>query len=291
GEIRLHYIEWRPTEPTRKPALLLLHGTSSNALYWRRLAQLIPQRRVVALDLRGHGRSARPGSGYSVVEVARDAAHVVDELRLGKPLVVGHSWGVAVGIQLAVAYPAAVMGAVLVDGPVYPLSRCLSWEEAERQMRTLRPVYRDVAEAEAAQAALLRQAWGDDLRDFVRAGLTHGDAGWTPVLPEGARLEMLRSLYDFRPDELIPKVTAPVLMIMGSDARDGVAPDVLACWRRGAQIADRRQGRVITYPCQHDIPLVQPRELALDVERVAEDAVSSIGARLPAPRMTTDWSD
>ncbi|MDQ6897990.1 MAG: alpha/beta hydrolase [Actinomycetota bacterium] len=279
GDVPLHYVQWCPTDKAREPSLLLIHGTSSNALYWTRLARYLGDRRVVALDLRGHGRSAHPESGYSVEEMAADAARAVDRLGLEHSLLVGHSFGVAVALQLASARPNLITGAVLVDGPVSSLSKCLSWPEAERQMRTPSPIYQDLGEAEAAQAGLLGPAWGDDLRDFVRAGFRRTEAGWVPMLPEGPRLEMLQSLYDFYPDDLLPRVRGPVLMVMGSNSVDGVAPDVLACWRTGAEHAVRHSqlGRVITYPSQHDIPLVKPIELAGGVKQTAVQTASFSG--------------
>jgi pimeloyl-ACP methyl ester carboxylesterase len=280
GEVPLHYVQWCPPDRGRGPSLLLLHGTSSNALYWTRVARSLTDRRIVALDLRGHGRSSRPDSGYSVEDMAADAARALDALGLEQSFVVGHSWGVAIALQLAAARPDVVVGAAFVDGPVSPLSNCLSWPEAERQMRTPSPIYRDLEDAEAAQANLLGQAWGDDLRDFVRAGFRRTEAGWVPVLPEKARLQILRSLYDFRPDALLPRISRPVLMVMGSKAGDGVAPDVLACWRNGSELAVRhcRQGRLLRYSSQHDIPLVRTMELARDVEAVATEAGSSVSA-------------
>ena len=59
--VRLHYLEWTPdSEAERQPACLLLHGLSSNARYWERLAQHLPGRRLVALDQRGHGLTGQP---------------------------------------------------------------------------------------------------------------------------------------------------------------------------------------------------------------------------------------
>jgi pimeloyl-ACP methyl ester carboxylesterase len=274
GDVRLHYVEWCAGDRARGLSLLLLHGTSSNALYWSRLARRLTDHRTVALDLRGHGRSGHPASGYTVDDMAADAAQALTSLGLSRSLVVGHSWGVAVGLHLGAARPDLIMGAVLVDGPVSPLSTCLTWEEAERQMRTPSPAYQDLAEAEAAQAALLDGAWGEDLRDFVRAGFRRSEVGWVPVLEEGPRLQMLRSLYDFRPNELLAKVAGPVRMVMGSDSRDGVAPAVLGCWRAGARTSVDviRRGRLVTYESQHDVPLIQPVELATDVEQTMAEA-------------------
>ncbi|TMD34701.1 MAG: alpha/beta fold hydrolase, partial [Chloroflexi bacterium] len=61
GGFDLHYVEWRPEGEARPdPPVLLLHGLSSNARYWDRLARELRGRHLVALDQRGHGLSGRP---------------------------------------------------------------------------------------------------------------------------------------------------------------------------------------------------------------------------------------
>ncbi|MGH7777280.1 MAG: alpha/beta fold hydrolase, partial [Candidatus Dormibacterales bacterium] len=102
--LRLHVVEWGdPGAPP--PALLLLHGLSSNARFWDRLAARLPHRRLVALDQRSHGLSDRPGEGYRTRDLVEDAAHVVAARGLGRPVVAGHSWGAAIALALSAARP------------------------------------------------------------------------------------------------------------------------------------------------------------------------------------------
>jgi pimeloyl-ACP methyl ester carboxylesterase len=60
GGVRLNWLEWAPSGPPEPPAILLLHGLSSNARYWERVARRMNNRRLVALDQRSHGLSGRP---------------------------------------------------------------------------------------------------------------------------------------------------------------------------------------------------------------------------------------
>src|SRR2546421_5439105 len=99
--VRLHYLEWEPVGDPQEPALFMLHGLSSNALVWERMARHLPARRMVALDQRSHGLSDRPTDGYASSELVEDAAHTIRELGLGQPLVLGHSWGAAVALEVA----------------------------------------------------------------------------------------------------------------------------------------------------------------------------------------------
>ena len=74
-EIRLHYLEW----PGSGPPAVLLHGRGLCAQVWRPTAESLASRfRVVAMDLRGHGDSDKPGS-YNWEDVAPDLKGFVEE--------------------------------------------------------------------------------------------------------------------------------------------------------------------------------------------------------------------
>ncbi len=235
---------------------------------WGRVAAELPHRRVLALDLRGHGRSDRPGSGYTVEAMAADVAHALRSLALDG-VVVGHSWGVPVALRLAAVEPTLVSRLVLVDGPIASLAGRMSLEEADREMRPPARCYRSPEEIEVDTRRFLREAWGDDLREFARASFTWTPQGWCPVLPEAGRMEMVRSLHAFQPEPLLEGLAMPTLIVMASDASDGVAPGVLGWWRSQAEMAAARcrWGEARRYDSGHDIPLIRPAQLAADIDR------------------------
>jgi pimeloyl-ACP methyl ester carboxylesterase len=76
---------------------------------------------VTAYDLRGVGQSGRPPSGYSIPELADDVAKLCAEVGIAKPVVVGHSLGGMIAVDLAARYPSLPGALVLVDpGPIDP---------------------------------------------------------------------------------------------------------------------------------------------------------------------------
>ncbi len=121
---RFHYLSW--SEARRElPAAILLHGITSSALSWVRVAPALADRyRVFALDMRGHGDSIKPSKGtYSLRHAADDAAAFIDVMGLERPLLMGHSWGGATAMVLASGFesqkPAPLFTKVILEDPAY----------------------------------------------------------------------------------------------------------------------------------------------------------------------------
>src|SRR5215469_610667 len=99
--------------PGGEPAILAMHGLASNARWWDLVgAELAPAHRVVAVDLRGHGQSDRPETGYDFDTVVADVREVVEALTPRPLVVAGHSWGASVALAYAAAHAERVLGAV-----------------------------------------------------------------------------------------------------------------------------------------------------------------------------------
>jgi pimeloyl-ACP methyl ester carboxylesterase len=285
--VGLHYIEWRPDEDSRdERPLLLLHGLSSNARYWDRLAGKLPGHRIVALDQRGHGLTGRPphapslAGGYGMDQLLDDAAAVIADLGLDRPVVVGHSWGATVALELVGTRPGLASGLVFIDGPVQSAANMFSWEDAQHFMQPPLPRFVTFADAIAQSAGDFRGAWGDDLVPFVKARvLSDGDA-LVLTLTAPVRLELLRGLYDSQPDVLWPRIDVPAIAML---ARDG--PARVAGWKelgaaRLATLAPRIEVRWFDTP--HDIPIFAPAEVAAEVERVSAAAGAASGSEATA---------
>ncbi len=101
--IKLHYLEWGERG---KPDLLLVHGWTSFATSWSGVAEHFCHRyHIVAPDLRGHGESDKPATGYRLRDFAEDIRQLIANLNLQKPAYVGHSWGGNIGTILAADSP------------------------------------------------------------------------------------------------------------------------------------------------------------------------------------------
>jgi pimeloyl-ACP methyl ester carboxylesterase len=115
GDVRLFFTD----EGTGSPPILFIHGYTCDSHDWMwQLPYFERAHRVIAVDLRGHGRSSVPDSGFDAPIFANDLAGLIDELGCGPVVAVGHSLGGLVASTLAVEYPTLVQAVVSVD-PAY----------------------------------------------------------------------------------------------------------------------------------------------------------------------------
>jgi pimeloyl-ACP methyl ester carboxylesterase len=153
------------------PPVVLVHGLCDNRHVMAPLAdRLLDRHRVVRIDLRGHGDSDAPERGYAVATLAADVAYVCDHLDITDAVIVGHSLGGAVAMQLAAQRPDMVAAVALLDGALL--------------------FHEEVAQGAAPMLEALRTpAWRDAVHGFVDTGFIATDA---PELRRRAHDEVAR---------------------------------------------------------------------------------------------------
>ena len=98
--------------------IMMLHGlTDSGACFGRLAAHLAPDCDVVALDLRGHGLSDAPESGYTSDDCAADVIGVLEALRIPRITLLGHSLGADAALRAALLRPDLFRQLILEDPP------------------------------------------------------------------------------------------------------------------------------------------------------------------------------
>lgn len=220
--------DWRVAYQARGEgdrAVVFVHGWSGNAGHWhRQMAGLETGRRLVALDLPGHGDSDKPVTGYSMDLFARAVVAVLDDLGIGGAVVVGHSNGVPVARQLHRRWPERVEAMVFVDGPLEPIpAPTLQWMKAAMD----RPDYEQFMAGMVAQTPT-----GDLLPEDVERIRT--DALAMPRHVQKGGLEAMSDPEIWTEDP----IDVPLLVLKVADPRPGATADYEQRVRRFAPHAD-----------------------------------------------------
>ena len=112
--VRLSAIDVSPELPKR--TMVFVHGFGGKAEQWQyQMQKFALDNRVIALDLRGHGLSDKPASGYDMPSLQLDLETALDRLKVSKPFVlIGHSFGGAIVTEYAINHPEHIEKLVLI---------------------------------------------------------------------------------------------------------------------------------------------------------------------------------
>jgi pimeloyl-ACP methyl ester carboxylesterase len=105
------------------PPIVFVHGLACHRGFWPEQMKYFSRRhRVLAMDLRGHGRSDAPNQRYTMQGLADDVGWMCTQLGIQRPVVVGHSLGGLIALELGASRPDQVRAVVLVDSVLLPTS-------------------------------------------------------------------------------------------------------------------------------------------------------------------------
>ncbi|MFJ7217423.1 alpha/beta fold hydrolase [Amycolatopsis sp. NPDC098790] len=137
-------IHYSISGPAEGPAVVLIHGWACNRTDFDGVTGFLPgEYRVIAVDLAEHGESRSARDRWTMEEFARDVAEVLDVEAVADCVVVGHSLGGAVAVELGRLRPGTVRHIVALDALHYLfLFGALDEEQAEG---LLRPLHADFA--------------------------------------------------------------------------------------------------------------------------------------------------
>ena len=239
---RIHYLDWGAALAGRSalPPLVLLHGLSATAMTWTPVARrLAPLTRVVALDLRGHGLSDSPRSGYELESLAFDALTVMVANGWGSDVggppavVAGHGLGALVGVAMATLQPDSIAAVALIDAGWENLGEAtgMSAAEYERSIGDPPEVLASMAAYLADRREFDPDAWDTDQERAARSAVDEKHAGHVaPILRPQAMKAAVESMFDYDPGALAA-LPQPLLIAM---AQSGTADDEVARERSSA---------------------------------------------------------
>jgi pimeloyl-ACP methyl ester carboxylesterase len=193
--------------------LVFLHYFGGSALEWQAVVgQLASDYRCVAVDLRGHGDSDAPETGYSVEDMADDVAALVHDLSLTQFVLVGHSMSGKVALQLASRQPEGLQKLLLVS-PSPPRPEPIPDKDRQHMLAThgqrsaAEQTFENITAFNVSDLAR-EQIIADNLRTSATA--------WNAWLTVGSREDIADQMVSIR---------VPVAIIVGAEDR-ALSPDV-----------------------------------------------------------------
>jgi pimeloyl-ACP methyl ester carboxylesterase len=241
------------------PVLVWGHGFLLSSRFFSEVIDQLPGYRSIAVDFRGHGRSAGVTEGVTLAEIADDIAEVLHELGVSDVVYIGHSTGSAVGMRLAARRPGLVRAAVGLAGV---------------------PVNGNPPEVLEFTSALSAMQ-GDPAAFAAALGQLTAHPGQQEMIESAGReaalvpLEALKGIGEVElfldeSEQLLPELTQPWLFVIPGEDKS-VSPDL--------QLAGARRfpnGRSLWLNGEgHLVPQERPAAIA----RIVDDFVAGLPSR------------
>ncbi|MBA3778067.1 MAG: alpha/beta fold hydrolase [Chloroflexi bacterium] len=247
---QIHYLDWGGSR--HPPSMVLVHGLAQTAWTWSPVARRLAaaSRRVLAIDLRGHGLSDAPRHGYDLGSLAFDlltvmAANDLDLESSRDPVVLcGHGFGAMIVAEAARLRPAAASAVALVDGGWENLDEATGLSPAEFLRGLAEP-----PEVLGSMTAFLadRQGydpgtWDADQEQAARATVEEKHAGHVvPVTRRDVLAACVEGMFAYRPLEVLPAVAASLLVAVA----ETVSADDEMARERNLALEDVLRARVV----------------------------------------------
>ena len=302
---RIHFLDWGgpPGDPSQAgessqagdpspvagaaPSIVLVHGLAGTAWAWSPVARRLGgRRRVVAMDLRGHGLSDAPtdDGAYDLEVLAEDVIAVAEgsgaiEDLAGRVILAGHGFGAIVAAAAAAALGPRCAGLVLVDGGWVPLEAetGLDVEEFLRGLDEPPEVLASMSAYLADRAAFDPATWDADQERAARATVVETAAGKVVPTTRPHVLEAcVRTMFAYDPIATLRAVVAPIVAIAATASGDDVpgVRDRALAESTAARAADGRGPiRLVSFGRDgHNLMRYRPVEVCRAILEVADEA-------------------
>ena len=237
-----------------QPVLLLLHGAGGNHAMWNPVRRhLDPRRRVVAIDLPGHGTESH--RHFTIDAAVETVKAEIQRLAPARVVLVGDSLGGYTSMAAAAVLPADRVAGLAIGGCTMNFD-AKAWGQLRRKGWVVRATMALLGEkrflAKSAEKLVKAGIRRDDVDALMGAGLRM--QGWVEAANDIGRHDYLATLR---------AIQAPILFINGDKDKGPVAHEA-------EFVAAARRATTQRFPCEHGVSLWKPAEFAAAVDRFVD---------------------
>jgi len=214
-------------------AIIFLHFGGANLMMWQRIIPYFQgSYHLILVDLRGHGKSDKPETGYHMDDMARDVIGMIQHLKLEQAHVIGSSLGAEVGLSMAANYPQMVTSLVCDGALSSEYGPYSTWEGSEsdfeayvaryleKMQNTPEKIFLSVdALVDNRRGVLEKYGWWNEYADAMeRYGAYKLEEGKiSQSFRKPARENYMQYYFHYRFEDYYRKVNCPLMMLPGVD--------------------------------------------------------------------------
>ncbi|HEY2887986.1 MAG TPA: alpha/beta hydrolase [Candidatus Limnocylindrales bacterium] len=280
---RIHFLDWGgPIVAVASASpVLLVHGLNATAWAWTAVARRLRETvETVAIDLRGHGLSDAPTSGYTQEQLGEDVVAVAEGAGLlpgpsGRVILAGHGYGAIVAAWAAVRLGDRCAGLVLVDGGWQDLAAetGMSPDEWLRELEEPPGIFSSMATYLADRRDFDPASWDADQEQAARSTVVEVPAGKVvPAVRPHALAASVEAMFTYDPPATLAHLAIPVAVLLAA-TEDGAgrraALDAIDQARAAAALDPLR--RIDLSSAGHNLLRYRPDEVSQAILSIARE--------------------
>lgn len=195
------------------PTIALIHGIGGSAEDFAPIVPGLARRfQVLRYDVRGHARSSRPATGFSIAQLARDLAGLLDRVGVERAVILGTSMGGTIAQRFILDYPEKTLAAVIMS----------TSSEVNEQARLHWERQAEAIEREGFVAYVRHSRPPGHTEEYLRhhPEVLEAEERRIRNAPDGkAYAQIARAVANYNYTRELERVQVPVLVLVGADDR------------------------------------------------------------------------